>query len=516
MIFSLFKIVSKEYFRTEPFKKFFQFIFFIISPIYLFLTMTFQNPSMIVESEPFYFSTGYLLTILVFAFTTIYFSETDDEIFSDFPLNYIPLKKFILILNILVFLFILLSVSLYFTFFLVSFALSKLTLDGKRIFSFIESLIFLKPLLLTLPINILSSILWGSLIGLFLKKFFSLFEESLKRIVRFLTYFCLLIIFKPYFLSVYSFIEKKNYNDMILLLSPSGLFSTMLHMVIKRSFNLLIFIPLTVLIFIFFLIKIFLDRDFPVKEFSFSYFSGGVKNGQMRNIPPIWRIVFKRVFSLPLTLSFLLWFILFLTIKIFPDKIYFLSFMTIILYIYIFLFFDRILPSSDENYRHILDMIPVKNEKFEGVVYFFYYIFLVLPLFLSGNLSISVSSIFKNLPVLDTVEYKIFLSLYPLSMAAIFPLIYSFYPDFLSENRKGKKISKISLFLIFVTSNFILSIIVSIISIYYFSPEFRIIFNNLFWGKGYILGKSIFYFLFIFFIMIHLRALYKIVKSFNI
>ncbi len=515
-MFSLFKIVLKEYFRTDPFKKFLQFIFFIISPIYLFLTMTFQNPSMIYENESFYFSVGYLLTILVFAFTIIYFSETDEEIFSDFPLNYIPLKKFFLVLNILVFLFILLSISLYFTFFLVSFALSKLTVDGKRIFSFLESLNFFKPLLITLPVNILSSILWGSFIGLVLKKFFSLFEENLKRMVRFFTYFCLLIILKPYFLSIYSFIEKKNYNDIFILLSPSGLFSTTIDMVIKKSFNLFIFIPLTISIFIFFLIKIFLDRDFPVKEFSFSYFSDGMKSGEIKNIPPIWRIVFKRVFSLPLTIFFLLWLLLFLMIRIFPDKIYFLSLMTIILYIYIFLFFDRILPSSDENYRHILDMIPVKNEKFEGAVYFFYYIFLVLPLFLSGSLSLSVSNIFKKLPILDTVDYKIFLSLYPLSMAAIFPFIYSFYPDFLSENIKGKKISKISLFLIFFTSNFILSIIVSIISIYYFSPEFRILFNNLFWHKGYIVGKSIFYFLFIFSIIIHLKALYRIVKSFNV
>lgn len=513
MIRTVFHLVFKEYFRTENIKRVFQFIFFIIVPVLLFLSLTLTNSSVLTNRENVLLSVDFLITILVISFSLLYFSDPEDKIFEDYPVNYLPVKKFYIFMVIFIFLFVFLMLTFYLTFISISFLLSLIKINGNKIFSFNDVLSFLFPSFLSLPFNISFSIVLGGFIGFLVKKVSEIFEGGFKKFILFLSYFLILLLFRKYFSFIYSFIQQGDTKNFLFLFSVVGISSNILLLILKQGgffhsiFSIFIFIALL------FLFRFLSSKEFLLpfqKEIEFD-----LKTKGFYNISSVFLLIFKRTFTFSTTVFFSAWILFFILNTLFHQKLFFITFLTLILYIYLFVFFDKILPSRDENYISVLETIPVRYQKFEGVVYLFYYLFAVVPVVLTSSISLLNTNFFANFHPIRTFEYYLFLLFFPLTMSAIFPFCYSFFPYFLSENKKGKKLTKGSLLLVFIISYFLLSTLTSIISAYYSSPELRTFVNNLFWKKGYFVGKTIFYLLIFFSIFVHLKSFVKILKSFR-
>ncbi|MEO0234601.1 MAG: hypothetical protein ABIN11_05890 [candidate division WOR-3 bacterium] len=513
MIKTIIPVVFKEYFRTDNTKRIFQFIFFIIVPVLLFLSLTLTNASTFSNKESVLLSIDFLITILVISFSLLYFSDPEDKIFEDYPVNYLPVKKFYIFMVIFIFLFVFLLLTFYLTFISVSFLLSLIKINGNKIFSLTDILSFLFPSFLSLPFNLLFSIVLGGFIGLMVKKISEVFEGSFKKFILFLSYFLILLLFRKYFSFVYSFIQKSDTKNFWFLFSVIGISSNILLLILKLSsffhsiFSILIFVGL------FSIFRFISSKEFLLpfqKDIEFD-----LKTRGFYNISSVFLLIFKRTFTFLTTVFFSNWIMFLILSRIFPQKLFFITFLTLVLYIYLFVFFDRILPSRDENYISILETIPVGYQKFEGVVYFFYYLFAVFPVILTSVVSLLNTNFFLKFHFIKTFDFYLFLIFFPITMSAVFPFYYSFFPNFLSENRKGKKLTKGSLLFVFIISYFLLSTVTSIISAYYSSPELRMFVNNLFWKKGYFVGKTIFYFLILFSTFVHLKSFVKILKSFR-
>ncbi|MEO0289464.1 MAG: hypothetical protein ABIN00_07495 [candidate division WOR-3 bacterium] len=510
MIKTIFPVVFKEYFRTDNIKRVFQFIFFLIVPVLLFLSLTFTNTTVFKNRDSVLLSIDFLVTILVFSFSFLYFSDPEDRIFEDYPVNYLPLKKFYIFIVIFIFLFIFLLFTFYTTFISISFFLSLIKINGNKLFSFSDILSFLFPSFLSLPFNILFSIVFGGFFGLLVKKASEIFEAGFKKFILFLSYFLILLIFRKYFSFVYSFIQESDTKNFWFLFSIIGFSSNILLLILKQSGLLHSIVSIFVFFGLFFIFGFLSSKEFFLpfqKNIEFEF-----KTKSLYNISSIFFLVLKRIFTTTTVIFFSVWLIFLVLNIIFPQKLFFITLLTLILYIYLFTFFDKILPSRDENYISILETIPVDYQKFEGVVYFFYYIFAVLPVFLTGLVSLLKTNFFLNFHLIKTFDFYIFLLFFPLTMSAVFPLYYSFFPYFLSENRKGKKLTKGNLLLVFIIYYFLFSTITSIISAYYSSPDLRIFINNLFWRKGYFVGKTVFYLIISLSIFVHLKSIAKILK----
>lgn len=513
MIKTFITVVFKEYFRSDNSKRIFQFIFFIIAPIFLFLTLTLSNSSIFSNRESVLLSIDFLISLLVTSFSLLYVSDPEDKIFQDYPINYLPIKKFYIFSVIFLFLFTFLLFTFYFLFYFISYLLSLIKINGKNIFSFSEILSFLFPSFLSLPYNLIFSLLAGGIVGLLIKKITEIFEGGFKKFILFVSYFMVLILFKKYFSYIYTFIQKNDISDLKFLLSTVGLSSNILLLILKKSFLWHSLISITILLFLIFLLKVFSEKSLLLpfqKDIEFDF-----KLRKTYNVSSIFKLIFKRVFNFNTTFFFGLWFIFLFFSYIFDKNFLFFTFLSLTLYIYLFVFFDKLVPSRDENYISILETLPVSYRKFEGVVYLFYYLFAFLPVILTTLVSLLKTNYFSNLHVIKSIDFFMFLSFFPLVMSAVFPFYYSFFPNFLAENKNGKKLTRGGLLLIFISTNFVFSIINSIIAVYYSSPEARIFMNNLFWQKGYLVGKTFFYSIFLFSSIIHIRSFLKIVKSFK-
>uniref|UniRef100_A0A7C3N7R7 Uncharacterized protein n=1 Tax=candidate division WOR-3 bacterium TaxID=2052148 RepID=A0A7C3N7R7_UNCW3 len=513
MIKTLIPVVFKEYFRSDNNKRIFQFLFFIIVPIFLFLTLTLSNSSIFFNRESVLLSIDFLIAILVTSFSLLYISDPEDKIFEDYPINYLPIKKFYIFAVIFFFLFLFLLFTFCFLFYSISLLLSLIKINGKNIFSFSEILSFLSPSFLSLPYNLIVSLLTGGLIGILIKKISEIFEGGFKKFILFVFYFLVLLLFKKYFSYIYTFIQKNDLNNLKFLFSTVGFSSNILLLILKKSGFLYFTFSFIILTFMIFLFKIFSDLNFLLpfqKDIEFDF-----KIKKTYNVSSIFKLIFKRVFNFTTTFFFVLWFLLLILSYIFIKNFFFFTFLSLTLYIYLFVFFDKLLPSREENYIFILDTVPISFKKFEGVVYLFYYLFAFLPVIFTSLVSLLKTNYFSNLQIIKSLEYFMFLFFFPLVMSAVFPFYYSLFPNFLSENKNGKKLTRGGLLLVFITTNFIFSIINSIVAVYYSSPEARNFINNLFWKKGYFVGKTFFYFIFLFSIFVHIRSFLKIIKSFK-
>ncbi|MEO0297683.1 MAG: hypothetical protein ABIN39_00820 [candidate division WOR-3 bacterium] len=513
MIKTIFPVVFKEYFRTDNAKRIFQFIFFVIVPVLLFLSLTLTNVSVISNRDSVLLSIDFLTTILVISFSLLYFSDPEDKIFEDYPVNYLPVKKFYIFVVIFIFLFVFLLLTFYTTFILVSFLLSLIEVNGNKIFSFSDVLKFLFPSFLSLPFNILFSIVLGGFIGLMVKKVSEIFEGGFKKFILFLSYFLILLLFRKYFSFIYLFIQHGDTKNFWFLFSVTGFSSNIILLILKHTNFLYSIFSIFIFAGLFVIFKFLSSKEFLLpfqKDIEFD-----LETKKLYNISSIFYLVLKRTFTFTTIIFFSCWIVFLVLSGIFPQRLFFISFLTLFLYIYLFVFFDKILPSRDENYISILETIPVGYQKFEGVVYLFYYLFAVFPVILTSVVSLLNTNFFLKFNLIKTFDYYLFLLFFPLTMSAVFPFCYSFFPYFLSENRKGKKLTKGSLLLVFIISYFLLSTVTSIISAYYSSSDLRIFVNNLFWKKGYFVGKTIFYFLILFSTFVHLKSSEKILKSFR-
>jgi len=100
-----------------------------------------------------------------------------------------------------------------------------------------------------------------------------------------------------------------------------------------------------------------------------------------------------------------------------------------------------------------------------------------------------------------------------ITVTAVIPMIIFSNSYLWSENMYGKILKKSTVIFYLIFGYTLLTSISTAGMLYISSPELRTIADALFWHKGYYVLKSVFYFISLFAIFIHLKSLYLIFCS---
>ncbi len=505
------KLYYYEWLRTGSIIKLMQLLMVLIFPVMLFI-LVFCVPVIMNKGKMLSVaSAGYFVFIISGIYSLIYKMESESRITDGFPVDYIPLRKYTISLVHIVFTTILVTAIVYLAFysgiFLIDFIIKK-TL-GFHSYSIIINI--LQPFFVGLPYIVLYGVIMGSLLGMIGKKIIDNVSDSMKKFVIILFFLLLFFTLKPYFSALWSSISSNDMDSMIFVLSPIN-WSLIVSKIASGTFIIseIIYSLVFILVEIFLIIFLNFLRIKRSIDINLSYNAGNLDIGI---VSPLWNIVIKKWFTLPV-LAFLFIWIIFVIISIVTKNIFFALIANAGFLVYTLIALDRMIPSKNEDYRKLFEGLPISSKHIEGVFYGLYYLLYSVPMILLSYALLGkffINEIAIDVPLtLSSVILKVFPTI---SILAIIPILIMIHPLLWSSNKKGRKLKKRIVILYYVAGYFFIATISSFAAGYYaIEPMYNII-NKIFWGKGYYVGKFTLYFLTTVCIIIHIRAFALIVKS---
>jgi hypothetical protein len=504
----------KEWLRGGNGRRLLQILMLVILPvmIYLFSILTSQG---LFSKVPMVLNIGVFIVFIISAlYSFSYRSEAEDKLTDDFPMDYLPINQGYAFTIQILFITILLYVITAFSFIIGAWVLNAILIDGKRMYPFLKTISLIKPLFAGLIYTILFGTVFGGFLGSIAKKIADNFSGGLKRFIMLLSYVITFFVFKKYFADSYSVLNNEGFLFNSYVYSITGLSSIFVNLFFGE-FNFLQFVASTGLLAAVFIAYIGVNgrkwkfiRDFEIYT--------DLKDQRVKFLSPMWNLVLRRIFTTPIVVLVIVYTILILFVAIMPKWIAVYAVIGILSYVYLFMFLDRIFPSKDENYRHILDTIPVRHDKINGIVLGVYYVFFLLPFFAANYVMTSNAFTMQNF-MLEPKTLSQFIALYflPFTLSAVIPSILMTNPYFLSENNKGKKPSRGFAIIVLVLSYVFLSNLALFMNMYFFNPVFQEFVNNMFWKKGYYVWKIFVYLITFFALDIHLHSIFSFFRSFK-
>ncbi len=505
------KLYYYEWLRTGSIIKLMQLLMVLIFPVMLFILM-FCVPVIMNKGKMLSIaSAGYFVFIIAGIYSLIYKMESESRITDGFPIDYIPLRKYKVSLVHIIFTTILVTAIVYSTFYSGIFLIDLIIKKTLGFHSYSIIINILQPFFVGLPYIVLYGVITGSLLGMIGKKIIDNVSESMKKFVIILFFLLLFFTLKPYFSALWSNIASNDMDSMFFILSPIN-WSLIISKIASDTFIIseVIYSILFILIEIFLIILLSFIRFKKSVDINISYNAGNLDIGI---VSPLWNIVIKKWFTLPILAFFVIW-IIFVIISIVSNNALFALIASSGFLIYTIIALDRMIPSKNEDYKKLFEGLPISSKHIEGVFYGIYYLLYSVPMVLISYALLGklfINEIAIDVPLtLSSIVLKFFPTI---SILAIIPILIMFHPLLWSSNRKGKKLKKRTVILYYAAGYFFIAAISSFAAGYYAIEPMHNIINKIFWGKGYYVGKFTLYSLTGIGIMVHIRAFILIIKS---
>ncbi len=502
----------REWSRNGGIRRVLQLILMLVFPLFLFFLLVLL-PSMLIESwvRPAV-TAGFIIFLITAAYSMIYIMESEQRIYNGFPIEYIPKRMSTVSYAHIIFNFILISVSIYLTFISAVLIFSQFRINGYSIFEIRRVLEYMYPLFAGLPYMILGGILFGSLLGIIGRRILDNVSGSTKKFIFILYIVLLFALLKPYFSNIWGHIFSGNLEEPLYVYSPVYWSSIISIMLVKKVSILSVLLSAVFSAGTLFLFSFLSDRKLIAGsslEINLSY-----SRGSSQLLSPLWNLVISKWLTLPVLIFLACWtgamFFEYLTKNGFANALSGWGF-----YIYSFIAIDRMFPSNKENYRYIWDSVPVSKAHIEGVLLGGFYILYMIPAFIYLLLNWETLRRIFSWGIFPETLSGMISSIYPfLSVTVIIPVLIMFFPYLWSANDRGKKISKRAVMAYAIGGYVLFGSIASLTAAYFSSPDFRLFINNMFWGNGHFLGKTILYVLTFAFLAVHCRALFMVIRSF--
>jgi len=512
MMDSLFRTYLKEWMRGGNGRRLIQIIVLVILPvmIYVFSVVT---SSGLFSRVPMVLSAGSFMVFIVSAiYSFSYRGEAEDKVTEDFPMEYLPVRQGYAYAMQIMFVTVLLYLVTALSLIISSLILNAIVIDGRRMYPFLKSISIMAPLFAGLLYTVPMASLFGGFLGSVARKIADNFSGGLRRSVMLILYVITFIVFRKYFSDSYAFMNREGFLESGYLFSIAGLSSLVLNLFFGE-FNLLHCIlstAFTVLLAFSYVWINSLKWKF-VRDFEFHAEIGSRRVGWLSEM---WNLVLKRVFTTPMMILLTLYMALIVSVSLFPQAPALYAVLGLLSYVYLFLFLDRIFPSKNENYRHILDMLPISAGSINGMVLGVYYLLFLLPFF-AGTYAIMQNSGAMNgfMQSPKTLSQFVASFMLPVAISAIVPSILTANPYFLSENDRGRRTSRGSVIVILIFSYIFFSNLALFMNMYLVNPMFQDFVRKMFWNKGYYVFKTFAYFLFLAAVFVHLQSLSSFILS---
>ena len=514
MIQALFTAYYKEWVRGGNGRRLLQVLMLVMLPvmIYLFSVLTSQG---LFSRIPMVLNTGVFIVFIassIYSFS--YRTEAEDKLTDDFPMDFIPVNQGYAFLMQMAFVTILLYIVVLLSFFSGALILNAILIDGKRMYPFMQTLSTIKPLIFGLAYTIFFGSLFGGFLGSIVKKISDNFSGGLKRFALIAMYVIVFMLFRKYFTDSYGIMSNEGFLVSGYMFSISGLSSVFVNLFFDEfslpQFSASMIASAALLVSY---IGVNGKKWKFIKDFELHT---DLRDQNVKFLSPMWNLVLKRIFTTPIIVLVTLYTALILFVAIAPGFVALYAAIGIASYVYLFMFLDRIFPSKNENYRHILDMIPVRKEKVNGMIMGIYYIFFLLPFFAANYVMMSNAFTMQNmLPEPNTLSQFIALYFLPFTLSAVIPSIFAANPYFLSENDKGKKQSRGFVIIVLILSYIFISNLTLFMNMYLVNPMFQDFVQKMFWNNGYYVFKTFVYFIVFFALYIHISSIFSFFMSFK-
>jgi len=511
---SLFIAYIKEWLRGGQGRHIIQILFLVMFPVMMFLFSVITSQGLF-SRVPQMLNIGVFVLFIVSAiYSFSYRTEPEDKLTDDFPMNFLPLNQGYVFIIQMVFITAFLYFVTLLSFIIGSLIFNVILIDGKRIYPFMETISLIKPLFIGMIYTVFFGSLFGGFLGSIVKKISDNFSGGIKRFALIIMCVIVFIVFKKYFSESFALMNEKGFLDNFYLFSISGLSSIFVNLFFDE-FNFLQFSVSLIFASVLMLSYIAVNsRKWKfIKDFEIYT---DLKNQNVGLLSPMWNLVLRRIFTTPMIILLIIYTLLILFVAIVPKLVAVYAFIGLLSYVYLFMFLDRIFPSKDENYRHILDTIPIQKETIKGIILGVYYLFFLLPFF--GANYVMMSNAFSMQTAFSepkTISQFIAIYFLPFTLSAVIPSIFAANPYFLSENDKGEKQSKGFVIVVLVLSYVFLSNLMLFMNMYYMNPMFQEFVNKMFWSKGYYVWKTFVYFITFFAAYIHISSLFSFFHSFS-
>ncbi|MDD3803991.1 MAG: hypothetical protein PHW02_06390 [bacterium] len=514
MIPSLLKAYLKEWARGGSGRRLIQILVLVILPvmIYVFSVLTSQG---LFSRVPMVLNIGAFVVFIVSSiYSFSYRTEAEDKLTDDFPMDFLPINQGYVFAIQALFISVLLYFVIASSLLMSSLILNSIIIDGNRMYPFAKSISTMHPLFVGLLYGVPMSVLFGGFLGSIAKKISDNFSGGLRRFVIMILYVVTFIVFRKYFADSFRLMNEEGFLESAYMYSIAGL-STAVMNIFFGEFNFLQFASSA-----FFFAGLYLGylwinsrkwkfiRDFEVYT--------DIKGQKVRFLSPMYNLVLRRIFTTPVMVLVTAYVVLIAAGAVFPGTMWIFAVTGILSYIYLFMFLERIFPQKNENYRHIVDAIPVSQDSVQGMLLGVYYILFLMPFFAANIVILSNGMAMQNvIPQTRTLSQFIAVYILPLCLSAIIPSVLLANPYFLSENDKGKKASRGMVIVVLVLSYVFFSNLSLFMNMYFVNPMFQEFVGKMFWNKGYYVWKTFVYFIVILSALIHMYSIYRVILSFR-
>lgn len=505
-------LYMKEWERNGGLKRSIQFILMLVFPLFLFFLLVLL-PSMLIESRVRPAVTaGFIIFLINAGYSLIYMLQSEEKVYSGFPLEYMPVKSSMVSFGYIIFNFLFSSVMIYITFFAAVLIFRQFTVGTYRVFETGRVLQYLSPLFAGLPYMILGGVATGSLLGIIGRKMLDNVSQSTRKFIFILYVILVFSLLKPYFSKIWDLIFTGRLTDSLFVYSPIYWSSIISIMMVKKISILSMILSIAFTAVILALFAYISDRKLMASsslDISISY-----SRGSSSFLSPLWNLVVSKWMTPPVFIFLAVWigamFIEYFTGNGLANAVSGWGF-----YIYSFIAIDRMFPSAKENYRYIWESAPVSRKHIEGVFLGGFYILYMIPVYMYLILNWDMLSQVFSWGIFPQTLSGMICTVYPfLSITVIIPILIMIFPYLWSVNDKGKKINKRAV-MGYTVGCYILFGSASMLSAVYFkTPDFRMFVNNFFWGQGYFIAKTLMYALTLSFLFVHARSLFMVIRSF--
>lgn len=513
MITNILNIYYKEWIRTGSIIKLVQLFIVLIFPIMMF-TLIFIIPVIMNKSRVLSTaSAGFFVFIITGIYSLIYKMESENRINQPFPIDYLPVRKHSISLVHIIFTTIVVSSVIYISYYSALLLIDVITFKVLQFHAFSILFRIMQPFFAGLVFIVFSAVIMGSLLGIIGRKILDNVSDSMRRFVTLLYFVLLFVLLKPYFSSIWDIILNNQFNNALYRFSPINWALSFANMAdgntdIPVLITGLVFILAEVVIIgILSYVTFIGSREFELKSSTSTSVNFSIMS-------PLWNVMLNRWFTMPIIIFMIVWVILIITM--FLTRIMWLNIpISLGFFIYTLIAMDRMFAGRDEDYRKLFEGLPVSAHYSEGVMLGCYYFLYLLPMLgLSyaqfGHLMINMNTASFPATLSGTV-----LRVFPTSMLyAVIPSIMMFFPYMWSSNRGGKILKKRMIVLYFFSGYFFIASVAVFASGYYMTPTMRDIINSLFWNRGYWVGKIFLYVMMLLSLLIHIRSVYLIIRSF--
>lgn len=513
MIANILNVYYREWLRTGSIMKLAQLFIVLVFPIMMF-TLVFIIPVIMNKSRVLSTaSAGYFVFIVTGIYSLIYKMESENRINQPFPVDYLPLRKHYISLVHIIFTTIVVSSVIYVSYYSALLLIDVITFKVLQFHAFSILFRIMQPFFAGLVFIVFSAVIMGSLLGIIGRKILDNVSDSMRKIVTLLYFVLLFALLKPYFGNIWNSILNNQFNDILFRFSPVNWalsFANMADGQLDASAIITGFIFIIIeMIMIGFLshIKFIGSKELEWKQ----PFSTSV------NFPvasPLWNVILARWFTIPVIAFMVVWIGMIVTASL-TGLQWLNAPISICFFIYTLIALDRMFAGRNEDYRKLFEGIPLSPAYSEGVLLGCYYILYLVPMLaLSyaqwGHMLLNFSA--ASLP--QTVSGTV-LRLFPgIALYVVIPAVMKFFPYIWSSNRRGKILKKRMVMLYYFAAYFFIASIAVFASGYYNTPTIREIINGIFWGKGYIAGKSFLFGITGLSVLVHIRSLFLIIRSF--